>query len=124
LGSDKEPDQLRSEAASDEESVIRDLLEMEQQRDLLTARQMYENAHHEAGHAVAALCLGIGRFGESDIAFGFAPEAYIEEFEDFMHRPKRRSVRFVDPTWSTERMIAHLARYRGILSPFDPEPEL
>ncbi len=67
--------------------------------------------------------VGDFRFGESDIAFGFAPEAYIEEFEDFMHRPKRRSVRFVDSTWSTERMIAHLARYRGILSPFDPEPE-
>jgi hypothetical protein len=67
--------------------------------------------------------VGDFRFRESDIAFGFAPEAYIEEFEDFMHRPKRRSVRFVDSTWSTERMIAHLARYRGILSPFDPEPE-
>jgi hypothetical protein len=35
---------------------------------------------------------------------------------------KRRSVRFVDPRWSTERMIAHLARYRGILSAFEPEP--
>jgi hypothetical protein len=68
--------------------------------------------------------VGKFQFGESDIAFGFAPEGYIDEFEKLMHRPKRRSVRFVDPRWSTERMIAHLARYRGILSPFDPEPEL
>jgi hypothetical protein len=67
--------------------------------------------------------VGDFHFRESDIAFGFVPEADIEEFEELMHRPRRRSVRFIDPTWSTERMIAHLARYRGILSPFDPEPE-
>jgi hypothetical protein len=66
--------------------------------------------------------VGNFHFGESDIAFGFAPEDYIDEFEELMHRPKRRNVRFVDPRWSTERMIAHLARYRGILSPFDAEP--
>ena len=70
-------------------------------------------------------CRHVGnfRFGESDIAFGFAPEGYLDEFEKLMSRPKGRSARFVDPRWSTERMIAYLARYRGILSPFDPELE-
>jgi hypothetical protein len=68
--------------------------------------------------------VGDFHFGETDIAFGFAPGAHIDEFEKLMRRPKRRSVRFVDPTWNTERMVAHLARYRGILSPFDPDVEL
>jgi hypothetical protein len=68
--------------------------------------------------------VGDFHFGESDIAFGFAPVSYIEEFEKLMRHSRRRSVRFVDPRWSTERMIGHLARYRGVLSPFDREPEL
>lgn len=40
-------------------------------------------------------------FSQTDIAFGFASEDYMDEFEELMHRRKRRSVRFVDPTWST-----------------------
>ena len=62
--------------------------------------------------------VGNFRFFTSDLAFGFAPERYVEEFEELMHRPNHRSVRFLDPNWSAERMIAHLARYDGILSPF------
>ncbi len=62
--------------------------------------------------------VGDFQFFESDLAFGFAPERYVKEFEKLMHRSNRRSVRFLDPDWSPERMIAHLARCDGILSPF------
>jgi hypothetical protein len=34
--------------------------------------------------------VGDFHFADSDIAFGFAPEANIDEFEELMHRPKRR----------------------------------
>jgi hypothetical protein len=62
--------------------------------------------------------VGDFQFVESDLAFGFAPERHVKEFEKLMHRSTRRSVRFLDPNWSPERMIAHLARCDGILSPF------
>lgn len=59
-------------------------------------------------------------FFYSDITLGFAPEDEIDHFEELIRKFTRRKIRFVDPRWNTERMIAHLARYSGSLSPFDP----
>lgn len=54
----------------------------------------------------------------SDIVFGLCPEGRIEEFEGMVGRPGRR-IRFIDPNWNLERIIAHIAGCRGVLTPFD-----
>lgn len=46
-----------------QEDTIRELLGMEQAPKSLTSQEMHENAFHEAGHAVAALRVGIGPLG-------------------------------------------------------------
>jgi Putative abortive phage resistance protein AbiGi, antitoxin len=65
--------------------------------------------------------VGDFHFFYSDVVLGFAPEEEVEDFEELMHKPNRRSIRFVDPCWSAERMIAHLTQTKGNLSPFDSE---
>lgn len=42
------------------------------------------------------------------VAIGFAPEHRVKEFEKFTEKLGRR-VRFLDPKWSLEKMIAHLS---------------
>lgn len=59
----------------------------------------------------------------SDIAFGLAPEDYIKEFEEFAKKlDSPRHIRFLDPCWSLEKMIAHLAACAGALTPFEEAP--
>lgn len=58
-------------------------------------------------------------FFYSDVAFGLAPEGEVEEFEAYTRRLTRRKIRFLDPNWSTEKMIAHLCGCTGALTPFD-----
>jgi hypothetical protein len=59
-------------------------------------------------------------FLREDIAFGLAPEESIEEFEGLLAKEKRpRKIRFLDPRWSLDRMIAHLCKCEGPLTPFD-----
>jgi hypothetical protein len=65
--------------------------------------------------------VGDFRFFYSEIALGFAPETEVEHFEDFVRRLTRKRIRFVDPRWNMEKMVAHLARSTGSLSPFEPE---
>lgn len=65
--------------------------------------------------------VGDFRFMYQDVVLGFAPEKEIEAFEELVRKPRRRSILFVDPRWSADRMIAHLARCDGALSPFDSE---
>lgn len=60
-------------------------------------------------------------FFYSDIAFGLAPEDSVEEFEDSVKKFTRRRIRFLDPCWSLEKMIAHLAGCIGALTPFETE---
>jgi hypothetical protein len=55
----------------------------------------------------------------SDVAFGLAPEDSVDEFEEFVKKLARRRIRFLDPSWSLEKMIAHLAGCVGALTPFD-----
>jgi hypothetical protein len=62
--------------------------------------------------------VGDFHFFYQDVVLGFAPEEEIEDFEELMHKPNRRSVRFVDPRWGAEKMIAHLALSDESLSPF------
>jgi hypothetical protein len=62
-------------------------------------------------------------FGYSEIAFGLAPEADVEELEDLMRRRSSRTsrkIRFLDPAWSADKMIAHLCGSVGALTPFTP----
>jgi hypothetical protein len=59
-------------------------------------------------------------FGYYDIAFGLAPEDDVEAFETRVRTLSRRRVRFLDPNWGPEKMIAHLAGCVGALTPFDP----
>lgn len=62
------------------------------------------------------------RFLREEIAFGLAPEESIEELETLLAKDKRsRKLRFLDPTWSLERMIAHLCTCPGPFTPFDAE---
>lgn len=56
-------------------------------------------------------------FFMSDLVFCLCPESRIEEFEEMTRRPARK-IRFVDPKWSLERIIAHLAGCRENLTPF------
>jgi len=58
-------------------------------------------------------------FGYYGIAFGLTPEDDVEAFEDYTRALTRRRIRFVDPNWSSEKMIAHLCGWRGALTPFD-----
>jgi Putative abortive phage resistance protein AbiGi, antitoxin len=60
------------------------------------------------------------RFFYSQVAFGLAPEDYVEEFEELSRHFSRRRIRFLDPKWSTEKMVAHLCGCTGALTPFDP----
>jgi len=54
----------------------------------------------------------------SDVIFGFSPEERIQELEEFT-RKLGRKIRFVDPNWNLERIIAHLCGCRESLTPFD-----
>ena len=56
-------------------------------------------------------------FSLSDVIFGFAPDHRIDEFEQFT-RKLGRKIRFVDPTWNLERIIAHLCGCSVPLTPF------
>jgi hypothetical protein len=58
-------------------------------------------------------------FGYYGIAFGLAPEDDVEEFEEYARTLTRRRIRFLDPNWSGEKMVAHLCGCRGALTPFD-----
>lgn len=53
-----------------------------------------------------------------DVVIGLAPESRIEAFEQFSKKLGRK-VPFVDPKWSLERIIAHLAGCGECLTPFD-----
>ncbi|MGH9436466.1 MAG: abortive infection system antitoxin AbiGi family protein [Terriglobia bacterium] len=53
----------------------------------------------------------------SEIVFGLCPGDHIAEFECM--KTGGRKVRFVDPKWSLDRIIAHLAGCKTILTPFD-----
>ncbi len=64
---------------------------------------------------------GAFRFCYSDIAFGLAPEHDVERLETYTAKLTRRKIRFLDPSWNTEKMIAHLCGCRGVLTPFDAE---
>lgn len=57
-------------------------------------------------------------FSLSGVAFGLAAESRIERFEKFTEGLGRR-IRFLDPKWGLEKVIAHLAGCRGALTPFD-----
>jgi Putative abortive phage resistance protein AbiGi, antitoxin len=57
-------------------------------------------------------------FSLSDVALGLAPERRIDTFEKFTDR-LGRGILFVDPKWGLEKIIAHLARCKGRLTPFD-----
>jgi len=52
------------------------------------------------------------------VALGFAPEHRVKEFEKFTEKLGRR-VRFVDPKWSLEKMIAHLSGCTDAKTCFD-----
>jgi len=52
------------------------------------------------------------------VAIGFAPEHRVKEFERFTEKLGRR-ISFVDPKWSLERMIIHLARCSDAKTCFD-----
>lgn len=58
------------------------------------------------------------RFFKTDVVFGLAPENRIEELETFSRKLQIR-IRFVDPTWSLERTVAHLSGFKGAITPFD-----
>lgn len=60
-------------------------------------------------------------FFYSDIAFGLAHEDSVDEFEELVRKFTRRKIRFLDPRWSQEKMIAHLAGCVGALTPFDSD---
>jgi len=60
-------------------------------------------------------------FSYSEIAFGLAQEDSVEEFEELARSFTRRRIRFVDPCWSLDKMIAHLAGCAGVLTPFDSD---
>jgi hypothetical protein len=60
-------------------------------------------------------------FSDSEIAFGLAQEDSVEEFEELARSFTRRRIRFVDPCWSLDKMIAHLAGCAGVLTPFDSD---
>jgi len=55
-------------------------------------------------------------FSLSDIALGLCPENEVGHFENLT----RGAVRFIDPRWSIERIIAKLAQVQGRISPFEP----
>lgn len=57
------------------------------------------------------------RFFKGDVAFGLAPENKIEELEDFSRELQIR-IRFIDPEWSLERMVAHMSGSKGAMTPF------
>ena len=52
----------------------------------------------------------VGEFLLPDEFIGFCPEAEIEDFEAFA-AAHERDARFIDPFWSLERIIAHLAGF-------------
>ena len=52
----------------------------------------------------------------SEVVFGLCPEGRIEDFETMKHA---RKIRFVDPNWSLEKIIARLAGCTSVLTPFD-----
>lgn len=54
----------------------------------------------------------------SDVVMGVAPGRGVGEFEK-LTKKLGGQIPFVDPKWSLEKMIAHLAGYQGVLSPFD-----
>jgi len=58
------------------------------------------------------------KFFWSDLVFGLCPENRIEEFEELTRKPARK-IRFVDPRWSLEKIIAHFAGCKEVLTPFD-----
>jgi len=57
-------------------------------------------------------------FSLTDVVLGFAPAESVDDLELFTNKLGRQ-ILFVDPTWSLERIIAHLCRCRQPLSPFD-----
>jgi len=57
----------------------------------------------------------------SDIAFGLAPQDTVKELEKLVSKWTKRRIRFLDPQWSLERMIAHLAGCTAALTPFESE---
>lgn len=61
---------------------------------------------------------GTFHFSLPDVALGLAPEARINRFERFTETLGRK-IPFVDPRWGLEKIIAHLAGCRGVLTPFD-----
>src|ERR1039457_1404530 len=58
------------------------------------------------------------QFFWSEVVFGLCPENRIEEFEEMTRKPGRR-IKFIDPGWSLERTIAHMAGCQEGLTPFD-----
>lgn len=61
-------------------------------------------------------------FGYFSIAFGLSPEEDIEELELYtrkLMRREHRRIRFIDPNWNVEKMIARLCGCMGPLTPFD-----
>jgi hypothetical protein len=64
------------------------------------------------------------KFSWSEVVFGLCPEHRIEEFESMEEKiesadEEGHKIKFVDPKWSLERIIAHLAGCKSILTPFD-----
>jgi hypothetical protein len=64
------------------------------------------------------------KFSWSEVVFGLCPERRIEEFESMEEEiesadEEGHKIKFVDPKWSLERIIAHLAGCKSILTPFD-----
>lgn len=57
-------------------------------------------------------------FSRSEVIFGLCPEDRIETFEAMVKTTSRKT-RFVDPKWSLEKTIAHLAGCQETLTPFD-----
>ena len=58
------------------------------------------------------------KFLLSQVIFGFSPEERIDEFEKFTKRLGRK-IRFIDPNWNSEKIIAHLCGCAESLTPFD-----
>ncbi|MGO9165422.1 MAG: abortive infection system antitoxin AbiGi family protein [Candidatus Sulfotelmatobacter sp.] len=58
------------------------------------------------------------KFQLSEVIFGFCPEERIDEFEKFT-RKLGHKIRFIDPNWNLERIVAHLCGCTGPLTPFD-----
>ena len=58
------------------------------------------------------------RFVLAEVILGFSPEERIDEFEEFTKKLGHK-IRFVDPNWNLERIIAQLCGCSESLTPFD-----